>query len=760
MSEKNLPIKLVLQKATDTQPNKGRGDVKFFGDVTPALQEEMAEEFNNVLAYYEDVFQECDMIPAVGKITVRPEAIAKSHKPNDLCRCCHIIGSEDLNEIYIKVTKKTILDTIEFIKNPPSQRFRANMTAVLNVQPIFPQDKVTNELSEMSQQGKFDSIKTRIKIKVFDFNDEFDNSQIFEYVMRKLAALGLSENHEIITYGNQIKYIKVQVESFEDIKKIAEINGVKNVDFFQEYSLPTCEYTRENLKVLVDTVSDASDVSIGIIDGGISDDNPFLKPYIIDRKCYVGDAYRNPSHATFIASTILYGNMLNEIPASTSRKFRFVDIVAIPNGDSRFGPTDTISEEELMEIIVDAMEEYSASTKIWNLSLGIENKVCNGAMSDLGIFLDYVQDKYKVQIFVSSGNLNQPPFREWPPQGNMGDRDRIISPADSVRAITVGAIALKDSDNSIVKRDEPAPFSRRGPGANYIVKPDVVDYGGNITRSSDFTGIGIKGLDNSGNIIESVGTSYSTPRVVQKFATVYDTMVERDLLLAKAITIHSARMNFRDSLDRNPNNIKYYGFGMPSTNTQDILQCSSDEITLVFRQKIMQGTHLEMVDFPYPKSLIHDGKCFGEIGMTLAYDPILDACYGREYCRTNIDASFGMCYTSKAGMQEFRGCVPLETTWDEKYEKSRVENGFKWSPIKSYYRKISSKVIKAGENWKIRINLTPRNGLVVTAQEFVLIITIRDAQGHDIYSEVVNGLRERGYITNNLETRQQIRQRQ
>ena len=456
MSEKNLPIKLVLQKATDTQPNKGRGDVKFFGDVTPALQEEMAEEFNNVLAYYEDVFQECDMIPAVGKITVRPEAIAKSHKPNDLCRCCHIIGSEDLNEIYIKVTKKTILDTIEFIKNPPSQRFRANMTAVLNVQPIFPQDKVTNELSEMSQQGKFDSIKTRIKIKVFDFNDEFDNSQIFEYVMRKLAALGLSENHEIITYGNQIKYIKVQVESFEDIKKIAEINGVKNVDFFQEYSLPTCEYTRENLKVLVDTVSDASDVSIGIIDGGISDDNPFLKPYIIDRKCYVGDAYRNPSHATFIASTILYGNMLNEIPASTSRKFRFVDIVAIPNGDSRFGPTDTISEEELMEIIVDAMEEYSASTKIWNLSLGIENKVCNGAMSDLGIFLDYVQDKYKVQIFVSSGNLNQPPFREWPPQGNMGDRDRISGSADSLRAFTVGAIAF-DKVQARMKANKKAP---------------------------------------------------------------------------------------------------------------------------------------------------------------------------------------------------------------------------------------------------------------------------------------------------------------
>ena len=104
MSEKNLPIKLVLQKAADTQPNKGGGTTKFFGEVTPALQEEIVEKFDDILTFYEDVFQESDLIPAVGKITVKPEAIAKSHKPNDLCRCCHIIGSEDLDEVYIKVT--------------------------------------------------------------------------------------------------------------------------------------------------------------------------------------------------------------------------------------------------------------------------------------------------------------------------------------------------------------------------------------------------------------------------------------------------------------------------------------------------------------------------------------------------------------------------------------------------------------------------------------------------------------------------------
>lgn len=160
-----------------------------------------------------------------------------------------------------------------------------------------------------------------------------------------------------------------------------------------------------------------------------------------------------------------------------------------------------------MEIIEEVMEKYS-STKIWNMSLGIESKVCDGSMSDLGIFLDYIQDKYSVQFFVSSGNLNQLPLREWPPQDDMGERDRIISPADSVRAITVGSVALYESKDSIVRSNEPSPFSRRGPGANYIVKPDVVDYGGNISRSLSINGLAMKGLDVNGKIVEGNGTSY------------------------------------------------------------------------------------------------------------------------------------------------------------------------------------------------------------------------------------------------------------
>lgn len=43
MSEKNLPIKLVLQKASDTQKNQGGGSIKFFCDVTQELQNVITE---------------------------------------------------------------------------------------------------------------------------------------------------------------------------------------------------------------------------------------------------------------------------------------------------------------------------------------------------------------------------------------------------------------------------------------------------------------------------------------------------------------------------------------------------------------------------------------------------------------------------------------------------------------------------------------------------------------------------------------------
>lgn len=755
MTKKNLPIKLVLQRKTDIKNNQGGGQVKFFSPVTDALQEQICIKFKHVLQFYEKVFNENDQVPAVSKITVKAEAIAKSHKPNDLCRSCSIIGGEDLNEIYIKVTRQSLEETISLVKEPPSKKFEANLTAIEDIQPIQPAEKITQDLYRVSEQGKIENVRNQIKIKLFDFGNEFDNTQILNYVLKKLKTLKLPGDLERISYGEKVNYLKVKIQSFEDIEKIASINGVKSIDFFRQYSAPLISSINADLVQKLNIESPESEVLIGVIDGGISQQNPLLKPFIKARKDYVPKQYRNENHGTFIASMIQYGNSLNGFNV-ISPKFHFIDICAIPNGDSKHGPTDTISEEDLMQIIEETMKTFAPTTKIWNLSLDLPDEICSGSMSDLGIFLDDIQDRYGVQFFVSSGNLNHPPFREWPAQKSIGESDRIISPADSIRAITVGSLALHDSDFSIVKTNEPSPFSRRGPGANYTVKPDVVDYGGNLSQSLDCLGLGVKGLDISGNIVEGIGTSYSTPRIVQKYASIYDSMLTKDSLLAKALIIHSARMNSRELLDKNQDSIKYYGFGLPSPDVSDILLCSENEITMIFRQQISAGTHLEMVNFPFPSSLIRDGKYFGKICMTLVHNPTLEPRFGREYCRTNIDVSFGT-YKFVDGKSKFSGQVPLECSWDEKFEISRVKNGFKWNPIKSFYRDFSKRGISLADGWKIRIDMTPRNGFIAPPQNFVLVLTIMAPEDCDIYSEMVNGLRSFGYATLNLETKLQIR---
>ena len=85
-----------------------------------------------------------------------------------------------------------------------------------------------------------------------------------------------------------------------------------------------------------------------------------------------------------------------------------------------------------------------------------------------------------------------------------------------------------------------------------------------------------------------------------------------------------------------------------------------------------------MMDFPFPPSLVREGKYFGEIGMTLVVNPILDDRFGGEYCRTNVDVSFGADkYGEEGESLKYNGQAPMKVTWNEKFESSRVENGYK-----------------------------------------------------------------------------------
>ena len=750
MSEKNLPLKLVLSRKNDIQKNSANGGgPKFFGKVTPEMQKELTKQLQTLKEYYEDIFSQNTLIPVVAKIIMKDDAVSKSNKPNRFCKNIPIIGTDKLNEIYVKVTKDGLEKTMEEIQTLPAKDFRANMTAIKEINPIPPNEKLINTLEE--------DIPASVKVTNFNFKEEFSNLQATKYFEEKMSQLNLE--YEYKDYTKNVKFYDIKIKSKQDIEKISNIEVVKSVDYFQRYSMSLGETTNIGAQFELGDIDfqDAEEI-IGIIDSGI-EDIELLAPYIVAREEYIPAEYQNRSHGTFVASMVQYGDTLNEIERESNIRFKFVDIVAIPNADEKHGPVDSIGETDLMDIIIDVMDRYSGKVKLWNLSLG-SNNLCGNGISTLGAFFDDIQDKYGVQFIVAAGNIDELPLRDWPPQDDLGEHDRITTPADSVRSITVGAVARFESKDSIVKIDQPSPFSRRGPGANFIVKPDVVDYGGNYDTEYKVNGLGVRGLDRNGQITEGNGTSYSAPRVSRKIAELKNALNDDDMLLSKALLVHSAKLNSGKINSKKDNQlVKYYGFGRPYCGPEEILQCSQNEITLIFKQEVLQGSFLELNPFPFPESMIIDGKYYGEVFMTLAYNPKLDSDFGQEYSRVNLNASFGRQKHNDDGSIGYSTDVPIEANWDQRYERELVENGFKWSPLKSYYKKMSG--IDVRDDWKIRIDMVQRNEENIPSQEFVLLVTLKTKNSEiDLYSDVVLSLRNHGYHTQDLDTRYQERIRQ
>ena len=147
--------------------------------------------------------------------------------------------------------------------------------------------------------------------------------------------------------------------------------------------------------------------------------------------------------------------------------------------------------------------------KVWNLSISVINEVDEYSFSDFAVALDALQDQYGVLICKSAGNCKN--FKTGHPKG------KIHQGADSVRSMVVGSIAHKKSALDLAEVDNPSPFTRIGRGPSYIIKPEVVHYGGNagVDASGRMVTTGVKSFGLDGAIRQSVGTSYSTPRIAE-----------------------------------------------------------------------------------------------------------------------------------------------------------------------------------------------------------------------------------------------------
>ena len=385
---------------------------------------------------------------------------------------------------------------------------------------------------------------------------------------------------------------RVCIDSAEQLALLGDFEGVYAIEKMIPIEATLDALSQESTVTPKSPVAGTAYPIVGVLDTGIAP-NQFLQNWreSIEFTSYPQD-YRNPTHGTFVAGIIEYGDELNRSAYTVLPGVRLFDATVYPDEKK-----EHIYQDDLVEHIREAVERHN-DIKIWNLSLGTTDEASLDEFSDFGMALDNIQDENNVLIIKSAGNCTNF-MRQLP-------KSRIAKSADSVRALVVGALAQTKSTYDYAESETPSPFTRIGPGPSSIVKPDLVFYGGNAgINNGQLTTTGVPSFTPDGKLAYNVGTSFSTPWVSRMAAELsYLVKEEFDPLLIRALLIHNAKypsfcgMNMADK-------VAQMGFGMPSS-VNEMLYNSSNEITLVLRDTLDKGSFIQMFDFPYPQSLVDE----------------------------------------------------------------------------------------------------------------------------------------------------------
>ena len=615
------------------------------------------------------------------------------------------------------------------------------------------------------------------KIKLIDYQNYEQN-----LVMRRLLEHTL--NNKKIEYNKTdysekfyvYKLKNVTNAMLDELKEADIFNALFSVEPMPKYVI-SLDFLEEDDDIPIKNPdSEKNYMTIGILDNGI-ETIPHLKPWIdIERWSPYPESSINPTHGTFVAGIALYGDECEGKGWVGHKGIKLFDAAVFPDNSK-----EGLDEDELIANIKEAVKLYNEQVKIWNLSISITRQVSDNKFSDFAIALDALQDEYNVLICKSAGNCRN--FESSRPKG------RVHEGADSIRSLVVGSFAHKKGTYDYAEVNDPSPFSRVGPGPEFIIKPEVSHYGGNagVDPLGNTVTTGVKSFAKDGTLAQGVGTSFSTPRITALAAGIQQELSEDfDPLLLKALITHSAsypREMTVPSIER----AKQVGFGLPKS-VSEIIYNSPYEATLILRDNLAKGDKIDIMDFPMPQCLIKDGYYTGQIIATLVYEPILDASQGIEYCQSNLDIKFGsydekferdisqrhiLNPVGRKGAQNlFLGSVFSKTKMKNKSsdfalkERLQIQYGDKYYPVKKYAIDLSELTeqkkidyLSSDKKWFLFLQGVYRDHIerlsqlesFTLSQEFCLILTIRDPfYKEEVYDEVTHKLDEYNFWHSNI----------
>lgn len=761
MNEK-LPIKFFAKRDVDNlrvEAGGGNEPPKFVLDEERLLVKSRGF-VKTIESFKSEVLQKeklDSIIPVVFKTKIIDDASAKTHRRevSNLFRTradSNVLGLALADEIIVKLDdSRETEEILSRMKN--TERYAHALSCIDSIRKFEP---LVN-ISEGSEPVDY-------KVKLINYQNYEQNNAVRTYFENSIRKLNLeikktnyTENHIIYNFHN------MSVDTLEKLSSSEVYEAIFSIEPMPKYMVSLDMGVDEASVSISRPELGKKYATVGILDNGIMD-IPHLKPWLTEDKFSAyPEQYMKKNHGTFVSGIVAYGDRLEDEDWIGTDGHRIYDACVFPDTDK-----EGIAEDELIRNIKEAVASNPEMVKIWNLSISIRTPVDEYSFSDFAIALDAIQDEHNVLICKSAGNCSN--FINGRPKG------KIHQGADSVRSIVVGSLAHKKAKYDIAEIDNPSPFTRIGRGPSYIIKPEIVHYGGNagVDQNGNMVTTGVKSFGIDGKINQSVGTSYSTPRIAALAAGLYQEMEEEfDPLLIKALMIHSS--NYSNELNvPNAERVNQVGFGRPQS-VRDILYNSQSEVTLILRDEISKGEYIDIMDFPMPDCLIEDDHYTGQITVTLVYNPIIDPTQLAEYCQSNIDVKMGTYDTKKDRDTTKRNIlnpvgrdgsqnILLENCYSKtKMKKNKddfalkerllIQYGDKYYPVKKYAVNLSEmtdsnqyKYLSKDRNWYLFLRGLFRDHIETKAQmeesnlsqEFCLIVTIKDPTGTKLVYDQVN----------------------
>lgn len=755
-----LPIKVVFPSEGDYfNPEGGGGGTTIFGDVVTL---EMRQHFNTQLSAVEEhfaaSFQSEPGVPAVAVVTLKREALAKSHRPLDLFNddTCPIIGANKAGELYVSATPQGLARVRERMLRD-SKSATANVSTLEEILPFTD----LNALAAFGESAD-ELAEESVRLRLFNFRREDANRNAVAALERIVGELDLEV--EELHYADGLKVFRIKANENQErvssrvVAALASFKGTQSIGPFPKYNLVrTQAHIHGNLTPSRFPAPERGREYgiVGIIDSGTDPNNILLRPWVVGRLKLHPREFQDNDHGSFVAGLIANCRALNHgdlrFPTAACK---IVDVVA-------FDSSGEADEDDLIFAIDEGIREFP-DVKVWNLSLALTGPTCNdNEFSLFGAALDERTRQHGILFVVAAGNYDVQPYRTWPANPIGDDGDRICPPADALSALTVGARAHLDLASSRVRMEEPSPFSRRGPGPGYIMKPEVSHWGGNCNANGDYLQTGVVSLDGNGHLVENVGTSFAAPLVSAIAGAARHELTGSSgpsdpptSALLKALTVHSAFL--KSAPMPFPIYSQYVGVGVPG-DVSDLVACTQSSATLILKIPVTPTPHFNKDPFPMPPCLSASGTFKAEIFMTLIYEPPVDRDFGFEYCRVNVRATLGTM--REKGYHAELHPYPNWDTSDGYWEEDKIRNGYKWAPLKFYYRKFTRGPV--GLDWRLSLFQLNRSQFTMgESQDVTLIITIRAAEaGAPVYNELMEAINQLNWTNQDLAVRTQNRLR-